>query len=444
MKPVVLSLVATIGLVAIAACSGGMQQTPLPGVESQPAAQAPAPATSSDASDAPDTSDGSGDEVPVSDVKPLSQSLPSQSPRASAPASFRYACRHAQSPDRRECDALVRAQPRRPCAKAAPYCASDLQAAYGVTQAAKARGKGAIVAIVAAYGYSNASTDLAVYRKSMGLPACSPSTGCLKIVNERGRATPLPKPNADSGDDWRPEQALDLAMVSAICPNCKLLLVQTNTNKNTDLAAGVNAAAALSAVAISNSYSGTEVSAADPAYAHRGRAITASAGDDGTGARQPCSYAGVVCVGGTTLSPPSSGAGWRERAWRYTGSGCSEYVARPAWQRLHGCAMRSEADVSAVADPASGVAFYELTGGGWQQAGGTSVATPIVAAIFALAPSAARANAPQWIWRHGGSSTYRDIVSGDNGECPILYVCHARKGYDGPTGWGTPARMAAF
>jgi hypothetical protein len=421
MKPVILSLVATIGLVAIAACAGGMQQTPLPGVESQPAVQAPAPATSSDASDAADASDasdGSGGEVPVSDVKPSTHSLPARQsahPSAAHPltqASFRSVCRPSQSADRRECDALVRAQPRGSCAKTTPYCASDIQAAYGLTQAAKTRGKGLIVAIVDAYGYPNASSDLAVYRKSMGLPACSAASGCLKVVNERGRLSPLPKPNADSTNDWRPEEALDLQMVSAICPNCKLLLVQANTNKNGDLGAGVNAAAALGAVAISNSYGGAEMNAADSAYAHRGRAITASAGDEGAGPRQPCSYAGVVCVGGTTLLSPSAGRGWHERVWRSAGSGCSEYVAKPTWQRLHGCSMRSEPDVSAVAEPASGVAFYESAGGGWQQAGGTSVATPIVAAMFALASSAARANAPQWIWRHGGSPSYRDIVSG--------------------------------
>jgi hypothetical protein len=417
MKPIVLSLVAAIGLVAIAACAGGMQQTPLPGVESQPAAQAPAPATSSDASDASDASDGSGDEVPVSEVKPSAHNLPA--PQSAHPpahpvaqASFRSVCRPSQSPDRRECDALVRAQPRASCAKTTPYCASDIQAAYGLTQAAKTRGKGLVVAVVDAYGYPNAASDLAVYRKSMGLPACSAANGCLKVVNERGRVSPLPKPNADSTDDWRPEEALDLQMVSAICPNCKLLLVEANTNKNGDLGAGVNAAAALGAVAISNSYGGAEMNAADSSYAHRGRAITASAGDAGAGPRQPCSYAGVVCVGGTTLLAPAGGRGWRERAWRKAGSGCSEFVAKPTWQRLRGCTTRSEPDVSAVAEPASGVAFYESAGGGWQQAGGTSVATPIVAAMFALASSAARANAPQWIWRHGGSPSYRDIVSG--------------------------------
>jgi subtilase family serine protease len=254
------------------------------------------------------------------------------------------------------------------------------------------------VAIVDAYGYPAAASDLAVYRKSMGLPSCAPSSGCLKIVNQNGRTSPLPKPSADSSEDWRAEEAVDLQMVSALCPNCKLLLVQASSNKNSDLGAGVNAAAALGAVAISNSYRGDESGASDAAYSHSGRALTASAGEDGS-AKQPCTFSGVVCVGGTTLTDPP-GRGWIERPWRSAGA-CSALVAKPAWQRTHGCATRSVPDAAAVADPNTGVAFYEAAGGGWQEAGGTGVASPLVAALFALEPSAARSNAPAWLWRHG-------------------------------------------
>ena len=254
------------------------------------------------------------------------------------------------------------------------------------------------MAIVDAFGYPAASNDLAVYRKSMGLAACTTSNGCLRIVNQSGRTTPLPKPNADASDDWRAEEAVDLQMASALCPNCKLLLVQANSDKNSDLAAGVNAAAALGAAAISNSYGSAEGGAVDAAYSHAGRAITASSGDDGS-ANQPCSFAGVVCVGGTTLT--AAGRGWVERGWRSSTSGCSALVAKPSWQHGRDCPMRSLVDASAVADPNTGVAFYESAGGGWQQAGGTGVAAPIVAALFALEPSAARANAPAWLWRHG-------------------------------------------
>jgi subtilase family serine protease len=274
------------------------------------------------------------------------------------------------------------------------------------------------------------------------LPPCTLGSGCLKIVNQNGATAPAPPPSSDTNDDWRPEAALDTEMLSAICPNCKILLVQTNSNRNADLDAGVNAAVAAGAVAVGNSYSAEEENASDGAYGHSGHAITASAGNEGTGAREPCSYSGVVCVGGTSLSVSSRG--WSERAWGSTGSGCSAYVAKPQWQHAKGCATRSEVDVSAVADPNTGVAFYESAGGGWQQAGGTSVAAQIVAAAFALGPSSALTNAPQWIWRHGGSSAYRDVTSGSNGECTAPFICHARPGYDGPTGWGTPARIVGF
>lgn len=312
------------------------------------------------------------------------------------------------------------------CNRAVPYCASDLEAAYGVTQIAKTSGKGALVAIVGAYGYPNAASDLAVYRKTMGLPPCA--TGCLQVVNQSGRSRPLPKPN--SSDDWRLEQALDLDMVSAICPNCRILLVQSNGDKNSDLALGANAAVALGAVSVANPYSSKEDDFGQGAYRHPGHAITASAGNEAGVTASPCSYSGVVCVGGTSLLAASSKRGWNERPWGSGGSGCSAYVSKPAWQRVKGCATRNEVDVAAVADPATGVAAYGSFAGGWQQMGGTSTAATIVAALFALGSNAARANAPQWIWRHGPGAAYHHVGSGS--------------GYDRESGWGTPAGVTGF
>lgn len=296
------------------------------------------------------------------------------------------------------------------CNRSAPYCASDLQAAYGLTQTSRGAGRGATVAIIAAYGYPDAASDLAIYRRNMGLPACVSSGGCFKVVNQRGRANALPKPNADSGDDWRPEAALDLEMASAICPNCKLLLVQANSDKSSDLAAAVNAAASLGAASIANGYGGAEQRASDSAYRHPGRAITASAGDAGGGVQIPCAYASVVCVGGTSLA--ATGRGWSERVWHAVASGCSGLVAKPSWQHGTNCKTRAVPDVAAVADPATGVAVYESAGGGWLKVGGTGASASIVAALFALGPAAARANAPQWTWRHGASHRVGDVKRG--------------------------------
>lgn len=427
-------LFALILAVSLAGCmSSSLEQTPLP-VEQPPSTTAQGPvshaSTDDEASDA--TAD---DEAPVSETgKP--SAAPTQRTSTNKTAEIRYACLQPAASGHRECDAIVQTGAPAPrvsrgggCNKTIPYCASDLQSAYGLAQAARSGGKGAIVGIVDAYGYPSAASDLAVYRKSMGLSSCG--SGCLRIVNQRGRASQLPKPNADSRDDWRLEQALDLDMVSAICPNCRIVLVQANTNKNADLDAAVNAAAALGASAIVNSYGGKEENGRDAAYQHAGRAITAGAGDGGLGARTPCSYSTVVCVGGTSLVASSSGRGWTERVWRDSGSGCSVYVAKPAWQHVKGCKMRSEVDVSVVADPATGVAVYESAAGGWQQMGGTGVGSAIVAALFALGSSAARANAPQWIWRHSVSGAYHHVGS-------------ASSGYDASGGWGTPNGVGGF
>jgi hypothetical protein len=262
----------------------------------------------------------------------------------------------------------------------------------------------------------------------MGLAACGVSNGCLKIVNQSGHTGPLPKPSSDSSDDWRAEEALDLDIVSAICPNCKIVLVEANSNKSADLATSVNAAVSLHAVAVVNSYSGKEEGSRDGAYERAGRAITASAGY-GTGTSAPCSFAGVVCVGGTSLVAGSSARGWAERPWGGAVGGCSANVAKPSWQHLKACKSRSTADISAVADPATGVAVYDSESGGWQEMGGTGVGAAIVAGLFALGPNSARANAPQWIWRHVGA---------------FHRVGNGKSAYDGATGWGTPNGVGGF
>jgi subtilase family serine protease len=311
-------------------------------------------------------------------------------------------------------------------------------------------GGGRVVAVVDAYGYPGAASDLAVYRSAMKLSACSSGDGCLRIVNQQGQAGNLPPANVE----WDGEQALDLDMISAICPKCTIVLVQANSSRFRDLGAAVDTAVALGAVSVSNSYGGNEWSADDRMFDHPGHVITASSGDTGAGVEQPCSFAGVVCVGGTSLTNATNARGWNEVAWadgisNGTGSGCSKRVAKPVWQTDKGCTNRSEADISAVADPYTGVAVFESAGGGWRQFGGTSVSSPIVAAMFALAGNTAAIDAPQWIWQHGGTAAFNDVVFGSNPgrfRCPsnMLYICEAGPGYDGPTGWGTPSGLSGL
>jgi subtilase family serine protease len=293
------------------------------------------------------------------------------------------------------------------------------------------------VAIVDAYDYPNAESDLAVYRSTFGLPPCTSANGCFKKVNQKGVEGSYPK--ANSG--WASEEALDLDMVSAICPNCHIILVEAKSAQQADLGASVNTAASLGANVISNSYGGGENASStdDQDYNHPGIAITVSSGDNGYGVEFPASSQYVTAVGGTHLV--HSGSSWSETAWSGAGSGCSKYVAKPSWQKDTGCAMRTVADVSAVADPQTGVAVYETFrhNGGWQVYGGTSVAAPIIGAVYALGGGSFVPGMP-----YSHTSSLNDVTSGSNGSCGGSYLCTAGSGYDGPTGLGTPNGTGAF
>ncbi|HET6793304.1 MAG TPA: S8 family serine peptidase, partial [Acidimicrobiales bacterium] len=256
-------------------------------------------------------------------------------------------------------------------------------------------------------------------------------------------------PAGDTG--WGQEIDLDVQMVSAACPNCHILLVEANSASYTDLGAAVNEAARLGANAISNSYGGREFSSEgtatyDGPYNHPGIAVTVSSGDNGYGVEFPAASQYVTAVGGTSLSEPAKGV-WSQTAWSGAGSGCSAYIAPTTWQpRFSGCSHRIVADVSAVADPNTGVAVYDSYGssGGndWMVFGGTSVASPIIASTYALAGNSGSIANGSFPYAHTSSLT--DVVGGSNGRCKVKALCTAVTGYDGPTGLGTPNGAGAF
>jgi subtilase family serine protease len=319
----------------------------------------------------------------------------------------------------------------------------SLQAAYNLPSATA--GSGRTVAIVDAYDDPTAEADLAVYRSQYGLPACTTANGCFKKIDQNG-GTSYPRLNGG----WAQEISLDLDMVSAICPNCNILLVEARSATFANLGAAVNRAAATpGVVAISNSYGGGD--AADSSYGsyynHPGIAVTASSGDSGYGASYPASSHYVTAVGGTTLTASSTTRGWTETAWSGAGSGCSAYNAALTAAATFGtgCATRAEADVSAVADPSTGVAVYDSTAyqglSGWMVFGGTSVSAPIIGSVYALAGNTASID-NNYPYTHAGS--LYDVTSGSNGSCPTTQWCNARTGWDGPTGLGTPNGVGAF
>ncbi|MGW1562318.1 S53 family peptidase [Streptomyces sp. NPDC002144] len=332
------------------------------------------------------------------------------------------------------------------------YGPSNLQSAYGLTSAAASNGSGETIAIVDAYNDPNAESDLATYRSYYGLSACTTANGCFKKVSQTGSTTSLP--SSDSG--WAEEISLDLDMASAICPKCNILLVEATSATMANLGKAVNEAVTLGAKYVSNSYGGSE-SSSDTSYDssyfnHPGVAITVSAGDSGYGAEYPAASRYVTSVGGTALKTSSTTRGWTETVWKTsstegTGSGCSSYDAKPSWQTDTGCSKRTISDVSAVADPATGVSVYDSYGvtAGWYTFGGTSASSPIIAGVYALAGTPSSSSYPaSFPYAKAGTSALNDVTSGNNGSCSTSYLCTAQSGYDGPTGWGTPEGVSAF
>ncbi|WP_075017557.1 carboxypeptidase regulatory-like domain-containing protein [Actinacidiphila rubida] len=329
----------------------------------------------------------------------------------------------------------------------------DLQGAYALPADG---GAGQTVAIVDAYDDPNAEADLAVYRQQFGLPACTTASGCFSKVSQRG-GTDYPTPDPD----WSGEISLDVDMVSAVAPNAHILLVEADSANFEDLGAAVDEAVALGAKYVSNSYgtgysstpgSGedpSELTAMDPYYNHPGVAVVASSGDSDYGVSYPAASQYVTSVGGTALTRDSgTSRGWSESVWNNAyggpGSGCSLYEPKPAFQTDTACAKRTLTDVSAVADPVTGVSVYQTYGGGgWSVYGGTSASSPIIAGVYASAGTPAAGTYPN-AYPYAQRGALNDVTTGDNGTCTPAALCTAGPGYDGPTGLGTPNGLAAF
>lgn len=341
---------------------------------------------------------------------------------------------------------------------------AQLQSAYALPSSTA--GAGATVYVVDAYGYANAKSDLDRYRSQYGLPAmatCTTTgvTPCFRKVNQIGTTGNYPPEDAG----WAAESALDLDMVSAVCPRCNITLVEANTATN-DLFEAVRWAANDGARYISMSWGGSEdgtESQYDSYYFNKaGVAYVASSGDNGFagGVSYPSSSPKVVSIGGTSLISDGSARGWSESVWgsvggNGTGSGCSSSEAKPTWQKIIAtsvCARRAVTDVSAVADPATGVAVYgpsppsAPSSGTWGVYGGTSASAPIIASIYALAggPGLLGDTGSPGSYPYANTRALNDVASGSNGTCSPSLLCTAALGWDGPTGLGTPKGLTAF
>jgi hypothetical protein len=435
-------------------------------------------------------------------------------------ARVRHVCRTAR-PQRASCFAQALVPVAAGTAGGAPYetaagaastgpagglTPADLASAYAYSPAG---GGGQTVAIVDAFDDPNIETDLATFDSHYGLSACTTENGCFEKVGQGGSPTALP---AADTVGWSVEIALDVETVHSVCGNCRILLVEANSERFADLAASVDEAVALGADEVSNSYGGVEpaIGAAEQAaYNHPGVVITASSGDSGyldwdfvasAGAApgrpdEPASLPSVVSVGGTALHLTTAGARKSETVWNdsgrpsveefkqfsATGSGCSTLFAAPSWQReapgwsATACGgKRLGNDVAAVADPYTGFDIYDSYAyepkftTGWLTVGGTSLSSPLIAGLYALAGgSFGTAYPAATLYFHiGQSSALYDVTEGGSGycdgeapgpcgepavnellgdvDCEGTAACDATVGFDGPSGVGTPNGIAAF
>jgi len=393
---------------------------------------------------------------------------------------------------------------------------SDLATAYSFN--ATATGTGQTVAIVDAYNDPNINADLQTFDAHYGLVACSLANACLRVVNQTGGTTPP----ANDTSGWSEEESLDVEAVHSVCQNCKIILVEAASSSNVNLEKAEAEAVALKATEITNSFGGPEAGSTatdEAAYNHPGVVITASTGDDGyysfdqhaatNQPNAPASYNTVVAVGGTSLYLGQTAARQTETVWNDNGTkgyyqslvgaplgagggGCSTLIPAKGWQSSlpvwgsTACGThRLAADVAADADYLTGLDVYDSYNcgsacsppvPGWFTIGGTSLASPIVAAVYGLAGGAHGVPYPAVsLYGHLGKSSLYDVTSGGNGYCdgegaaacgdPNLFgvgildcdfpatgtipsigdrACDALPGFDGPTGVGTPIGLGAF
>ncbi len=325
------------------------------------------------------------------------------------------------------------------------------------------------IAIVDAYNDPTVTEDLRAYDEAYGLtspfPPCAIPTAaepCFAKVNQKGEARNYPKTNSG----WALEIALDVETAHEICQNCKVVLVEASSNSIANLDTAEDTAYGLSATEISNSWgteseSSGEVTQNEAHFNHPPVAITVASGDNGYNKFGfPAASNTVIAAGGTTLNVNGVANaygpyGWSsEAAWSGSGSGCSLYFGAKLWQTgalnwgLTSCeSKRGVADVAADADPNTGAAVYDTTKyfgtSGWFHVGGTSLASPLIAGVYALAGNAGNASYPASI-PYANTTHLHDIAEGPStGSCSTT-ACKAGTGYDGPTGVGTPNGIGGF
>ncbi len=320
------------------------------------------------------------------------------------------------------------------------YSPAQIHTAYNVPTG----GGSGTITIVDAFDDPYALSDFNAFSAQFGLPqetstSVTASTNkVLQVVYASGK-----KPRYNSG--WSQEEALDIEWAHAMAPNAKIVLVEAASNSGTNLYGADDFAATVAgAQQCSNSWGGGESSGeagSDSHFNHAGVAYFFSSGDKGGTREYPAASPYVVAVGGTSLYLDGSNNRSSETVWSGTGCGPSAYEPRPSYQNgvatVVGSA-RGIGDVSAVADPNTGVAV--IWNGGWYVFGGTSVACPVISGTVNVSGSNRGSGTAENTYIYGGlgGPNFFDVTSGSAGSFSAL------SGYDFPTGVGTPKGTAGF
>ncbi len=338
------------------------------------------------------------------------------------------------------------------------YTPAQITAGYGLTGltygTAAADGTGQTIALVDAYNDPDIAADLATFSTAFGL-----ATPNLTVVSQTGSTTALPTTDAD----WAQEISLDVEWAHAIAPGAKLLLVEADSDSTDDLTAAVDYARTVAGVSVVSMSWGTTEFSDETSYdsyfttpsGHTGVTFVAAAGDDGSadGAEWPAAAAGVVSVGGTTLTLSTDGTYESETGWADGGGGASVYEGEAAFQySAQRTGYRTTPDVAWDASVDTGVAVYDSVSddgsSGWLEFGGTSAGAPQWSALIAVADQGRAAaglgtldgatnTLPTLYGLYAHKSTdaadYNDITSGSTSQS-----VSATTGYDEVSGIGTP------
>ena len=293
------------------------------------------------------------------------------------------------------------------------------------------------IAIVDAYHYPTAMSDLQVFSAQFGLPA--PTAANFQVVYASGRQPPV---NAL----WNLEAALDIEWAHAMAPNAKIYLVEAASNNWSDLFTAIWVAGSLVQSAgggeVSMSFGGSVLSyeAYYDVYFTQSKVVYFASAGDSPGVIWPSASPNVVSVGGTSISRnPTTGAFQQEMAWQSGGGGPSLYKSRPSDQNGISTILgtrRGTPDVAADADPSTGVWIYSSAS--WYIVGGTSVAARVWAGIVNSAGSFPTSSSSELAIVYANMANGSDFTDIAHGSCGPNEGYLTVPGWDFCTGVGSP------